>query len=142
MLRFPSVVRQVANETEIRQWTTPPWQEIVDRILAEWADYGKIDVYRITQRLSPDWAREVTALALEGESLAEADCERMATDCLSHLRRRYFRALERKLRSAIRAAEERKDETAKRERILEWQDVVQKERQLERRRAEAKISIR
>jgi hypothetical protein len=46
------------------------------------------------------------------------------------------------LRITIRAAEERNDEKAKRERILEWQDVVRKERQLERRRLEPKTIIR
>jgi hypothetical protein len=46
------------------------------------------------------------------------------------------------LRLAIRAAEEQKDEQAKRERILEWQDVERKERQLERQRLELKRTSR
>jgi hypothetical protein len=66
----------------------------------------------------------------------------MAADCLAHLRRKHLRALEQNLRVAIRAAEEQKDEQAKRERILEWQDVVRKERQLERRKLEPKTTIR
>jgi hypothetical protein len=43
---------------------------------------------------------------------------------------------------AIRVAEEQKDEQAKRERMLEWQDLLRKERQLERPRLEPKITIR
>ncbi len=142
MLRFPSVIAQVAEESEIRQWTSSQWQEMVNLILVEWEKRGKVDVFRIAQGLSPESAKAITALALEGETLSEADGEKMASDCLSHLRRKHLRGLERKLRSAIRVAEERKDETAKRERMLEWQDVVQKERQLERQRSERKTIIR
>jgi hypothetical protein len=39
-------------------------------------------------------------------------------------------------------AEEQKDENAKRERILEWQDLVRKERQLEHRKLEPKARVR
>jgi hypothetical protein len=66
----------------------------------------------------------------------------MVTDCLAHLRRKHFKGVERDLRLAIRAAEEQNDEKAKRERILEWQDLVRKERQLERRKLEPKLSVR
>jgi hypothetical protein len=59
-----------------------------------------------------------------------------------YLRRKYLKGLGRNLRLAIRAAEEQQDENAKRERILEWQDLLQKERQLERRRLEPKITTR
>jgi hypothetical protein len=58
------------------------------------------------------------------------------------LRRKHLKGLGRNLRLAIRAAEEQQDENAKRERILEWQDLLQKERQLERRRLEPKITTR
>jgi hypothetical protein len=66
----------------------------------------------------------------------------MAADCLAHLRRRSYKSRERNLRMAIRAAEEQRDEKAKRERILEWQDLVRKERQLERPKLEPKTTIR
>jgi hypothetical protein len=115
---------------------------VVDLILAEWQERSQVDVFRVAQRVNPDQAPEITELALQGESILETECDEMAADCLSHLRRKYLRTLERNLRVAIRAAEERKDEQAKRERILEWQDVVRKERQLERRRLEAKTTIR
>ena len=142
MLRFPAVLRAVEKEGEARQWLSSKWQAVVDLILAEWQERRQVDVFRVAQRVHPDQAPEITALALQGESVLETESDKMAADCLSHLRRKYLRTLERNLRVAIRAAEERKDEQAKRERILEWQDVVQKERQLERQRLEPKTTIR
>jgi hypothetical protein len=142
MLRFPAVVDLVDKEREARQWLDLKWRAVVDLILAEWQERGEVDVFRVTQRVHPDQAPEIAQLALQGESSAETESDKMAADCLSYLRRKYLRALERNLRVAIRAAEERKDEQAKRERILEWQDVVRKERQLERRRLEPKTTIR
>jgi DNA primase len=142
MLRFPSVVREVEREGDIRQWISAKWQRLVDVILTDWQEQETIDVSRIIQKLPPDEAAQISALALEGERVPEADGGKMAADCLTHLRRKYLRGVERNLRIAIRAAEEVKDEKAKRERILEWQEVVQKERQLERRRLEPKPIIR
>lgn len=142
MLRFPSVVHEVDNEGEVRQWVSAKWQEVVDVILAEWQERGKVDVLRVAEKLPSDRASQVTALALEGDRISEAGCEKIAADCLSHLRRKHLKGLERNLRIAIRAAEEQKDEQAKRERILEWQDVVRRERQLERPRLEPKTTIR
>ena len=142
MLRFPTVLRAVEKEGEVRQWLSSKWGDVVDLILAEWQEQRQVDVVRVAQRVPPDQAPDITALALQGENIPETECDKMAADCLSHLRRKYLRVLERNLRVAIRAAEERKDEQGKRERILEWQDVVRKERQLERRRLEPKIIIR
>ena len=142
MLRFPAVLRAVEQEGESRPWLSAKWREVVDFILAEWQEQKQVDVFRIAQRVNPDQAPEIAALALQAESIPEAESNKMAADCLSHLRRKYLRTIERNLRVAIRAAEERKDEQAKRERILEWQDVVRKERQLERRELEPKTTIR
>jgi hypothetical protein len=142
MLRFPTVLRSVEKEAEVKQWLGAKWRQVVDLILAEWQERGEVDVFQIAQKVDPDNASEITALALQGESIPEMECDKMAADCLSHLRRRYLRAVEQNLRVAIRAAEEQKDEQAKRERILEWQDVVRKERQLERRRLDPKTIIR
>ena len=142
MLRFPSVIADIEKENELRLWIEPSWTEVVDVIVAEWQERGEVDVFRVTQKLSPGVAAQITALALESETIAAADCGKMAADCMSHLRRKHLRGLERNLRIAIRAAEEQRDEKAKRERILEWQDVVRKERQLERRRLEPKTTIR
>jgi DNA primase len=142
MLRLPAVTQNVARENEAREWFGAKWREVIDAISAEWQERGEVDIFRLTEKLSPELATEVTALALQGETLAEPECAKMAADCLSHLRRKYLRGLERTLRIAIRTAEEQKDEKAKIERILEWQDVVRKERQLERRRLEPKITTR
>ena len=142
MLRLPSVIVSVARDEDARQVFGPKWRAVVDGIIAEWQERGNIDVARLTQEWPPDLASEVVALALEGEHLADAECIKMAADCLAHLRRRHFKAQERILRMAIRAAEEQRDENAKRERILEWQDLVRKERQLERPKLEPKTTVR
>jgi DNA primase len=142
MLRYSSVVKEVAEQRETREWMGQKWRAVVDLILAEWHKEGIVDIFRIAQNSPPEAASELAALGLEWEALSEAEAGRMAADCLSHLRRKYLRELERDLRIAIRAAEEQKDEKAKRERMLEWQDVVRKERQLERRRLESKTNIR
>jgi DNA primase len=142
MLRVSSVLRTVEKESEVRQWLSPKWRDIVDLILAEWQERGEVDVFRVAQKVDPESAGQMTALALQGESIPEIECDRMAADCFSHLRRKYLRSLERNLRLAIRSAEEQKDEQAKRERILEWQDVVREERQLERQRLELKRTSR
>jgi DNA primase len=142
MLRGSSVLRAVEKEKEIRQWLSPKWRNIVDLILGEWQEQGKVDVFRIAQKADPDTAGQITALVLQGESISEIECDRIAADCFSHLRRKYLRTLKGDLRLAIRAAEEQKDEQAKRERILEWQDVERKERQLERQRLELKRTSR
>jgi DNA primase len=142
MLRYSSVVKEVAEQREAPEWIGPKWRAVVDLILAEWHKERIVDIFRIAQNSPPEAASELAALGLEGEALSEAEAGRMAADCLSHLRRKYLRELERNLRIAIRAAEEQKDEKAKRERMLEWQDVVRKERQLEHRRLESKTNIR
>jgi DNA primase len=142
MLRFPAAIREVEREGDIRQWITAKWQRLVDVILTDWQEQEKIDVSRIIQKLPADEAALISALVLESERVSEIDGAKMAADCVSHLRRTYLRGVGRNLRSAIRAAEEVKDEKAKRERILEWQEVVRKERQLERRRPESKTTTR
>jgi DNA primase len=142
MLRVPSLMETVAADVETRQGFSPKWRELVDGITAEWQERGNINVSELMHKLAPTLAGEFAALVLEGENLSDAECDKMATDCLEHLRRKHIKTQERNLRIAIRAAEEQKDEIAKRERILEWQDLVRKERQLERRRLEPKPTIR
>lgn len=142
LLHFPSVVAEVEKENEIRLLMGSKWQGVIDAILAEWQERGCVDVFRVAQKLPPDAAAQIAALALEADAIPLDHCDKMAMDCLAHLRRKYLRGLERNLRIAIRTAEEQSDEKAKRERILEWQDIVQKERQLERRRLEPKTPTR
>jgi DNA primase len=143
MLSYPEIIIQEFQlERESRQWLSAKWAEVVDVVIAEWQEHSKVDVIRVAQHFAPERAAEFAVLALDGEKIDAAESQRMALDCLTHLRRKHLRGLERTLRMAIRAAEERKDENAKRERILEWQDIVRKERQLERRKIEPKITIR
>jgi DNA primase len=142
MLRSPAVVETLAREPETRQWFDPKWGAVVDHALAQWRAHGQIDISSLLESLPADQAAEMTALSLARENLTDAECGRMAEDCFSHLRRKHLKGVERELRLAIRAAEERKDEKAKRERILEWQDLVRKERQLERRKLDPKQPAR
>ncbi|MGH7772198.1 MAG: DNA primase [Candidatus Binatia bacterium] len=142
MLRFPSMVQNVEREKDIESLVSPNWSEVVRGVLAEWRVGGKVDVAHLVQGLPPDRASQIAALVLEGESMPQEEAEKMMEDCLSHLRRRHLRGLENDLRQAIRVAEEKKDEETKKERMLEWQEVVRRKRQLERQRFASKTGIR
>ena len=142
MLRVPALLEQLAGDGEARQWFSAKWRPIVDEIITAWQELGNIDIAQLAQTLPAALASEFAALALEGENLSDSECAKMASDCLAYLRRKHVKGLERDLRIAIRAAEEQKDEQVKRERMLEWQDLLRKERQLERPRPEPKITIR
>lgn len=142
MLRLPAALESITHRAEARQWFGPKWGAVVDGIMAQWQERGAIDVSQLLEGLPPELASDIAALSLEREELTDAECARMAEDCLRHLRRKHIEAMKRDLRLAIRAAEEQKDENAKRERTLEWQDLVRKERQLERRKLEPKLPAR
>ena len=142
LLHFPQIDRYVFEDTDVRQWVGSSWWEVVDLIGADWQQHGKVDVARIAQAFDSEKAAQIAGLAIEGENIPEAESEKMASDCIAHLRRKYLREQERNARIAIRAAEEQKDENATRERILEWQDIVRKERQLEHRKLAPKITAR
>lgn len=142
MLRLPAALEDVVRKPEIREWFGPKWGRVVDDVMAQWQQRKTVDVSQLLESLPPELASDIAALSLEREDLTDAECTRMAEDCLSHLRRRHLKGLERDLRLAIRAAEEQKDEKAKRERMQEWQDLVRKERQLERRRLDPKHPVR
>ncbi len=142
MLRLPAVLSRVAGDVEARQWFSPKWRTLVDGIVAEWQERSNVDLSQWLHQLSPELAQEIAALVLDSERLSDDECVKMAQDCVLYLRRKYLKGMERNLRVAIRAAEEQKDENAKRERILEWQDLLQKERQLERRRPAPKMTVR
>ncbi len=142
MLRFPSVIEHMEKEGDLERLVSPKWNEMIQRILSEWREHGKVDGAAMAERFPPAEASQIAALMLEAENVPEEECEKMAADCLSHLRRRYLRGLEKDLRQAIRVAEEKKDEATKKERMLEWQEVVRKERQLERQRLVPKTEIR
>jgi hypothetical protein len=142
MLRLPAVLASVAHEQETRQWFSAKWRPLVDGIITEWQERKNLDLIDWMHQLPAGQAQEIAALVLEADKLSDAECAKMATDCLSYLRRKYLKSLERNLRVAIRTAEEQKDENTKRERMLEWQDLLRKERQLERPRLESKTTIR
>lgn len=141
-LKTPSVLEPLVHEPEARHWFDPKWQPVVDALVAAWQERGNnVNVAELSQSLPEEMASELAALALAGENLSDPQCAKIAADCLAHLRRKYLRERERALRLAIRAAEEKQDENAKRERILEWQDLVRRKRQLDRRKLEAKRVI-
>ena len=142
MLRLPAVLSRVADDVEARKWFSPKWRPLVDGIVAEWQERRNVDLSQWMHQLSPELAQEIAALVLDSERLSDDECDKVAHDCVLYLRRKHLKAMERNLRVAIRAAEEQKDENAKRERMLEWQDLQQKERQLERPRLEPKMTIR
>ena len=142
LLHFPQIARYVFEDTDVRQWVSPSWREVVDSMAADWREHGKVDIARISQALDLEKAAQIAGLAIEGDNIPVAESEKMASDCIAHLRRKYLREQERNARIAIRTAEEQKDENATRERILEWQDIVRKERQLERRKLAPKITAR
>jgi DNA primase len=141
MLRFPSVVRDLLfKEPDARSWIGDDWRATVDLIARQWQEHGKVDVERIAQDCPPEKASDIAALALEGENFAEAECAKAAADCVNYLRQRHLKSVRQKLRAAIRAAEEIRDEQTKRERTLEWQDV--RERQHDRQRLALKTPPR
>lgn len=132
MLRFPSVAAALRRQP-MEKLVTDKWREVIRRLLAG-PDTG-VEVGALTEGLPAELASEVAGLALRGQEIAEEQRDRMASDCIFFLQRRYLRSLERELCRAIRVAEESSDDEAKKERMRQWQDVVQKERRLERMRA-------
>lgn len=134
MLGFAAVIPHVERENELDSLLTSKWRGVVRSILDEWREKGKVDGAGLAGRLSPDMASELAALILEGEKIPAEESEKMTLDCLSYMRKRHLRSLEKELRRAIRVAEEMRDEKAKRERMLEWQEVIRRERQLEAQR--------
>lgn len=142
MLRFPSAIEQVEKGGDVEKLVGPRWGEIVQRILSAWREDGKVDGVSVVQGLPQERASEIAGLLLEGEEIPEEEGEQIVADCVLHLRKRYLRAMEKDLRRAIRVAEEKNDEQTKRERMLEWQEVVRRERQLERQRSVSKTELR
>jgi DNA primase len=142
LLRVPTLLEKLARDARARRCFGDKWRPAVDAIILEWQETGNIDIGAISQKLPEPLVSEFAALVLEAENRSDAECAKMASDCLTHLQRKYLKTQERDLRIAIRAAEEKRDEIAKRERMLEWQDLLQEKRQLERRRLEPKPSPR
>ncbi len=135
MLRFPAMIERIEPDAEIDGLVGPEWTDIFNAIVSEWKERRDVDGAMVAAKLSPERAAEVAALTLEGEAVEEAEAAKMLGDVVAHLQRRRLRGLERDLRRAIRIAEEKKDEKTKKERMLEWQEVVRRERQLMRQRS-------
>ncbi len=131
MLRLPAVIDSLAHDSELCQEISPSWRPAVDAIVAEWHKHQNIDIACLSESLAPEIGAKISALALEVDGFSDAVCTKMAADCLARLKRKHLKAKKRDERLKMRVAEEQKDENAKRERILEWQDLVRKERQLE-----------
>ena len=129
MLRFPSVVDTLRGQP-MEKLVTDKWREVIRRILEK----GEVEAGVLTEGLSAELASEISALVLRGQEIEEEERDRMTADCLFFLQRRYLKRLEQELRRAIRIAEETSDDEVKKERMRQWQEVVQKERQLERAR--------
>ena len=142
MLCFPSLLARVGEVAEIDRLVSSKWRGIVHAILSEWRERGKVDVAHLAQSFPPEQAAEVAALALQGETIGEDEGDRMAEDCLFYLKRKYLKGLEEDLRKAIRVAEERKDDKDKRERMIEWQEVVRRKQHLVHQRSFPRTAIR
>ena len=131
MLRFPAVVTALRREP-MDKLVSGKWSEVIRRILANAGDDGGLEVGALTEGLPPELASEVTGLVLQGQEFAESERERMTRDCLLFLKRRYLNRLDQELCRAIRVAEETRDDAAKKERMRQWQEVMQKKLRLER----------
>jgi DNA primase len=142
MLRLPAVIDRVASDDEARQGVSLNWRPAVDGIVAEWQKHENIEVSRLSQTLPPELSSAIAALALEGDNFSDAMCAKMAGDCLARLKHKYIKAQKRDERLGMRAAGEQGNEQAERERMLAWQDLGRKERQLERPKLEPKTIIR
>lgn len=142
MLRLPEIIDRVAADDEVRDGFSSLWRPVVDGILAEWQEHGNVEVSRWTQNLSAEINGEIAALVLEGEQFSDTMCVQMAADCLARLKSKYIRARRRDERLKMRTAGEQGDEREERERMLAWQDLERKERQLERPRLEPKTTLR
>lgn len=129
MLRFPSVV-DTLRQQPMEKLVTDKWRDVMQRIL----EGGEVEVGILTEGLPGELSAEISALVLRGQEIDEQERDRMTADCLFFLQRRYLKRLEQELRRAIRIAEETSDDEAKKERMRQWQEVVQRERQLERTR--------
>ena len=131
MLRFPPVAEKLRPEP-MDKLVSEKWREVIRRLLEGAGSSGGVAVGELTEGLSPELASEISELVLRGQEIDEKERDRMTADCLFFLQRRYLRRLEQELRRAIRVAEETRDDEVKKERMRQWQEVVQKERRLER----------
>jgi DNA primase len=142
MARFPAVIERVEQNDEISTLLGPVWEPVARKIISQWRERGKVDVALLAQDVSPERASRISALMLEEGEIGESEAERMAADCLWRLQKKYLEDLKRERWQAIRRAEEEKNEKLVKERMLEWQEVVRKERHLEQERLAPRTQLR
>ncbi len=131
MLRFPAAVTALRREP-MDKLVSEKWRDVVGRIFEIAGADGDVDVGALTEGLAPELTSAVTGFVLQGQAFAESERERMTRDCLLFLKRRYLNRLDRELCRAIRVAEETRDDAVKKERMRQWQEVMQRKLRLER----------
>lgn len=131
-LRFPSVVQTLRREP-MDKLVTEKWREVIGRILAG-PESGEVALGALTDGLPAEFVSEISALVLWGQEIAEEERDRMTADCLFFLQLRYLRRRDQELCRAIRVAEETSDDEVKKERMRQWQEVMQRKLRLERER--------
>jgi DNA primase len=130
MLTFPANIERAEQEAGMGDLLNPGWKEVFDAIISEWRDHGVIDGASLAGKVSPGRAADIAALMLEGQTVEAEDAGRAMADVIAHLQLRGLRSRKRDIWRAIRLAEEKKDEKTKKERMIEWQEVVRREQQL------------
>jgi DNA primase len=130
MLTFPAIIERLDQEPGFEGLLRPPWREVFDAIVGEWREHGAVDGARLSEKVSPERAADIAALLLQGEAIEKEEAGKAFTDVTAHLQLRGLRDRKRDIWRAIQIAEEKKDEKTKRERMIEWQEVVRREQQL------------
>ena len=130
MLTFPAIIERFDREPGFEGLLRPPWGEVFNAIVSEWREHGAVDGARLSAKVSPERAADIAALVLQGEAMEKEEAGKAFTDVTAHLQLRGLRDRKRDIRRAIQIAEEKKDEKTKRERMIEWQEVVRREQQL------------
>lgn len=129
MLTFPALIERV-EQAGVESLLSAPWKEIVEAVLTEWRARGAVDGADLAAKLPPERAAEIAALMLHGETIEAEEAGRALGDVIAHLQLRGLKERKRDIWRAIRIAEETKDEKTKKERMMEWQEVVRREQQL------------
>jgi DNA primase len=129
MLTFPALIERV-EQAGVETLLSAPWKEIVSAVISEWRERGAVDGARLMAKLPDERAADIAALMLHGETVEAEDAGRAIDDVIAHLQLRGLKERKRDIWRAIRIAEETKDEKTKKERMMEWQEVVRREQQL------------
>lgn len=129
MLTFPALIERV-EQAGVETLLSAPWSDIVNAVISEWRERGAVDGATLASKLPPERAADIAALILQGETIEAEEAGRAIGDVIAHLQLRGLKERKRDIWRAIRIAEEKKDEKTKKERMMEWQEVVRREQQL------------